>query len=119
MAQKTNTYMVGRQEAETEVILDRLIDREGSKDKALLFVVSQIPTEVKVSTSRSCPGHAVRRVTEQYIFRNVFSVSTAVSGAMVVIFLFISVFSYILLPSSPHTYRHLHFLVSLVSFETI
>ncbi|KAK7112723.1 transient receptor potential cation channel subfamily V member 5-like [Littorina saxatilis] len=48
VAQKTNTYMVGRQEAETEVIIDRLIEREGNKDKALLFVVSQIPTEVKV-----------------------------------------------------------------------
>ena len=41
--------MVGRQEAETEVIIDRLIEREGSKEKALLFVVCQIPTEVKVS----------------------------------------------------------------------
>ena len=49
VAQKTSTYMVGRQEAETEVIIDRLIEREGSKEKALLFVVCQIPTEVKVS----------------------------------------------------------------------
>ena len=40
--------MVGRQEAEIEVIIDRLIESEGDKDKALLFVVSQIPTEVKV-----------------------------------------------------------------------
>ena len=41
--------MVGRQEAETEVIIDRLIERQqGDKDKALLFVVSQIPNEVKV-----------------------------------------------------------------------
>ena len=41
--------MIGRQEAETEVIIDRLIEREGNKEKALLFVVCQIPTEVKVS----------------------------------------------------------------------
>ncbi|XP_076455507.1 transient receptor potential cation channel subfamily V member 1-like [Babylonia areolata] len=48
VAHKTSKYMVGRQEAETEVIIDRLIQREGDRDRALLFVVSQIPTEVKV-----------------------------------------------------------------------
>ncbi|KAL8625269.1 hypothetical protein ACOMHN_030027 [Nucella lapillus] len=48
VAQKTSAFMVGRQEAEMEVVMDRVIARQGSKDKALLFVLSQIPTEVKV-----------------------------------------------------------------------
>ncbi|NP_001191574.1 vanilloid receptor [Aplysia californica] len=50
VAHKTQTYMVGRQEAETEVVLDRLIQREGNKDKALLYVVSEMHSEVKVQS---------------------------------------------------------------------
>lgn len=41
-------YFVGKQEAETEVFLDRIINKEGSKDRALLFIVSEIPNENKV-----------------------------------------------------------------------
>ena len=41
-------YFVGKQEAETEVFLDRIIKKEGSKDRALLFIVSEIPNETKV-----------------------------------------------------------------------
>lgn len=48
VAQKTQVYMVGRQEAETEVVIDRLIQKEGSEDKALLYVVSEMITESKV-----------------------------------------------------------------------
>ncbi|GFO43033.1 transient receptor potential cation channel subfamily v member [Plakobranchus ocellatus] len=48
VAQKTQVFMVGRQEAETEVVIDRLIQKEGNKDKALLHVVSDMMTESKV-----------------------------------------------------------------------
>ncbi|XP_071113463.1 transient receptor potential cation channel subfamily V member 1-like [Haliotis cracherodii] len=48
VVQKTQTHYIGRQEAETEVIIDKLIDRYEGKDKALLYVVSEIPTEIKV-----------------------------------------------------------------------
>ncbi|XP_067674402.1 transient receptor potential cation channel subfamily V member 1-like isoform X2 [Haliotis asinina] len=48
VVQKTQTHYIGRQEAETEVIIDKLIDRYEGKDKALLYVVSDIPTEIKV-----------------------------------------------------------------------
>ncbi|KAK7500906.1 hypothetical protein BaRGS_00007786 [Batillaria attramentaria] len=44
VAQKSAAYMVGKQEAETEVIIDRLIEREGNKDKALLFVQVMVNT---------------------------------------------------------------------------
>ncbi|BFZ24803.1 hypothetical protein BsWGS_27842 [Bradybaena similaris] len=48
VAQKTQSFMVGRQEAVTEVVIDKLIQKEGSKDKALLHVVSQMDQEIKV-----------------------------------------------------------------------
>ncbi|RUS90621.1 hypothetical protein EGW08_001618 [Elysia chlorotica] len=48
VAQKTQVYMIGRQEAETEVVIDRLTHKEGNKDKALLYVVSEMITESKV-----------------------------------------------------------------------
>ncbi|KAK3696967.1 hypothetical protein RRG08_023158 [Elysia crispata] len=48
VAQKTQVYMVGRQEAETEVVIDRLTQKEGNEDKALLYVVSEMITESKV-----------------------------------------------------------------------
>lgn len=43
-------YFIGKQEAETEVILERIIKKEGSKDSALLFIVSdnKFPNETKV-----------------------------------------------------------------------
>ncbi len=47
---KSQTHLIGRQEAETEVLIDRLINKHDGKDQALLFVVSEIPTEVKVRT---------------------------------------------------------------------
>ena len=40
--------MVGRQEAETEEVIDRLTQKEGNEDKALLYVVSEMITESKV-----------------------------------------------------------------------
>ncbi|PVD38681.1 hypothetical protein C0Q70_01301 [Pomacea canaliculata] len=48
VVRKTQTHMVGRQEAEMEVIIDRLVENKGNRDKALLYVVSQITTESKV-----------------------------------------------------------------------
>ncbi|VDI01196.1 Hypothetical predicted protein [Mytilus galloprovincialis] len=48
VAEKTQMYFVGRQEAEVEVLIDRIVKREGSKDKALLYVVSEIDNENKV-----------------------------------------------------------------------
>ncbi|XP_061176466.1 uncharacterized protein LOC133185337 [Saccostrea echinata] len=48
VAEKTQMYFVGKQEAETEVFLDRIIKKEGSKDRALLFIVSEIMNENKV-----------------------------------------------------------------------
>lgn len=42
-------YFVGRQEAEVEVLIDRIVTKEGNKDKALLYVVSEIDNENKVS----------------------------------------------------------------------
>lgn len=41
-------YFVGRQEAEVEVLIDRIVTKEGNKDKALLYVVSEIDNENKV-----------------------------------------------------------------------
>ncbi|XP_076459745.1 transient receptor potential cation channel subfamily V member 6-like isoform X2 [Babylonia areolata] len=40
--------MMGQQEAEMEVLIDRLVDRQGSKEKALFYVVSHFDSEVKV-----------------------------------------------------------------------
>ncbi|KAK3098318.1 hypothetical protein FSP39_018374 [Pinctada imbricata] len=48
VAEKTQMYFVGKQEAETEVLLDRIIEKEGNKDKALLYIVSEIDNEAKV-----------------------------------------------------------------------
>ncbi|KAL5009682.1 hypothetical protein ScPMuIL_011987 [Solemya velum] len=47
VSQKTQMYMIGRQEAETEVCIDRIIKTEGSKDKALLYVTSKLQRESK------------------------------------------------------------------------
>nr|KAG5709488.1 hypothetical protein BaRGS_023170 [Batillaria attramentaria] len=41
VAQKTAALKVGKQEAEIEVIIDRLIESQGDKDRALLHVVSK------------------------------------------------------------------------------
>nr|XP_022293145.1 uncharacterized protein LOC111103871 isoform X2 [Crassostrea virginica] len=48
VTEKTQKYFVGKQEAETEVLLDRIIKKEGSKDLALLYIVSEIQNETKV-----------------------------------------------------------------------
>ncbi|ESO89302.1 hypothetical protein LOTGIDRAFT_229171 [Lottia gigantea] len=48
VAKKTQTHLLGLQEAEIEVIIDRLMKREGGKDQALLHIVTQSPTELKV-----------------------------------------------------------------------
>ncbi|KAL3883792.1 hypothetical protein ACJMK2_030023 [Sinanodonta woodiana] len=48
VAKKTQELLVGMQEAEIEVFIDRLITRVGDKDKALLYVVSEIGTESRV-----------------------------------------------------------------------
>ncbi|XP_071114482.1 transient receptor potential cation channel subfamily V member 1-like [Haliotis cracherodii] len=48
VAVKTRTLLIGRQEAEREVVMDRLVDKYGDKEKALMFVVSEFPTEYKV-----------------------------------------------------------------------
>ncbi|XP_063404047.1 uncharacterized protein LOC134687572 isoform X3 [Mytilus trossulus] len=48
VAEKTQMYFVGRQEAEVEVLIDRIVKKQGSKDKALLYVVSEIDNENKV-----------------------------------------------------------------------
>ncbi|XP_067674667.1 transient receptor potential cation channel subfamily V member 6-like [Haliotis asinina] len=48
VAVKTRTLLIGRQEAEREVVMDRLVEKYGDKEKALMFVVSEFPTEYKV-----------------------------------------------------------------------
>ncbi|XP_056016066.1 uncharacterized protein LOC125675377 isoform X2 [Ostrea edulis] len=48
VAEKTQQYFVGKQEAETEVFIDRIITKQGGKDRALLFIVSEVPNENKV-----------------------------------------------------------------------
>ncbi|XP_078322395.1 uncharacterized protein LOC111103871 isoform X2 [Crassostrea virginica] len=59
VAEKTQMYFIGKQEAETEVILERIIKKEGSKDSALLFIVSdnKIPNETKVHMLINCLLH--------------------------------------------------------------
>ncbi|GFR81501.1 vanilloid receptor [Elysia marginata] len=64
VAQKTQVYMVGRQEAETEVVIDRLIHKEGSEDKALLYVVSEMITESKGLSHLSAPTGTPRLLLE-------------------------------------------------------
>ncbi|XP_053377723.1 uncharacterized protein LOC123529525 isoform X3 [Mercenaria mercenaria] len=46
---KTNTFLIGRQEAETEVFTDVLVRQKGGVDKALLYVISDIKIESKIS----------------------------------------------------------------------
>ena len=46
-------YFIGKQEAEVEVLIDRIVKREGNKDKGLLYVVSEIDNENKVLTQYS------------------------------------------------------------------
>jgi hypothetical protein len=46
-------YFIGKQEAEVEVLIDMIVKREGSKDKGLLYVVSEIDNENKVLTQYS------------------------------------------------------------------
>lgn len=41
-------YFVGKQEVEMEVFLDRIINKEGSKDCVFLFIVFEIFNENKV-----------------------------------------------------------------------
>lgn len=41
--------LIGNREAQIEVITDLLIDKEGSRDLALLHVVRDMYTEAKVS----------------------------------------------------------------------
>lgn len=48
VAQKSSTFLIGRQEAETEVFTDLAVKKTGSVDKALLFVVSKVKMEAKV-----------------------------------------------------------------------
>ncbi|XP_076077980.1 uncharacterized protein LOC143048275 isoform X3 [Mytilus galloprovincialis] len=45
VAEKTQMYFVGKKEAEIEVRIDRIVKKAGSKDKALLYVVSKIDDE--------------------------------------------------------------------------
>ena len=45
---KSRMFHIGQQEAETEVIIDNLIEKYGGKDKALLHVCSKVITEAKV-----------------------------------------------------------------------
>ncbi|XP_069101443.1 transient receptor potential cation channel subfamily V member 5-like [Argopecten irradians] len=48
VAEKTKLFFIGKQEAEIEVFIDRIIAREGNKDRALLHVVSTIENEPRV-----------------------------------------------------------------------
>ncbi|XP_076077977.1 uncharacterized protein LOC143048275 isoform X1 [Mytilus galloprovincialis] len=48
VAEKTQMYFVGKKEAEIEVRIDRIVKKAGSKDKALLYVVSKIDDENEV-----------------------------------------------------------------------
>ncbi|OWF47125.1 Transient receptor potential cation channel subfamily A member 1-like [Mizuhopecten yessoensis] len=48
VAEKTRLLFIGKQEAEIEVFIDRIIAREGNKDRALLHVVSTIDNEPRV-----------------------------------------------------------------------
>ncbi|XP_062600338.1 transient receptor potential cation channel subfamily V member 5-like [Saccostrea cucullata] len=48
VTEKTKMYLVGKQEAEMEVTLERYIKRTGSVDRALLYIVSELSPENKV-----------------------------------------------------------------------
>ncbi|XP_062579307.1 uncharacterized protein LOC134241264 [Saccostrea cucullata] len=48
VAEKTQVYFIVKQDAEIEVTLDRIIKKEGSIDRALLYIVSKLDPENKV-----------------------------------------------------------------------
>ncbi|XP_046359517.2 uncharacterized protein LOC124137315 [Haliotis rufescens] len=48
VAHKSQLLLIGRQEAELETIIDRLIRNHGTKEKALLYAITHFPTEAKV-----------------------------------------------------------------------
>ncbi|XP_060082588.1 uncharacterized protein LOC132561895 [Ylistrum balloti] len=54
VTEKTNVYLIGKQEAENEVFIDRVIIAEGDKDKALLYIVDKLPNEERVQVLLNC-----------------------------------------------------------------
>ena len=51
VVKKTQLLAIGRQEAETEVFLDKIVDKLGGQEQALLYVTSEINTESRVSNT--------------------------------------------------------------------
>ncbi|XP_033760515.1 transient receptor potential cation channel subfamily V member 2-like isoform X1 [Pecten maximus] len=54
VAEKTNVYLIGKQDAENEVYIDHAIATEGSRDKALLYIVDELKNEERVQVLLSC-----------------------------------------------------------------
>lgn len=54
VTEKTNTYLIGKQDAENEVYIDRVIATEKDKDKALLFIIDNLENEERVQVLLSC-----------------------------------------------------------------
>ena len=51
VVKKTQLLAIGRQEAETEVFLDKIVDKLGGQEQALLYVTSEINAESRVSNT--------------------------------------------------------------------
>ena len=53
VVKKTQLLSIGRQEAETEVFLDKIVEKLGGQEQALLYVTSEINAESRVSNNIS------------------------------------------------------------------
>ena len=50
VVKKTQQLAIGRQEAETEVFIDKIVSKLGGQEQALLYVTSEIASETRVCT---------------------------------------------------------------------
>ena len=48
VVKKTQLLAIGRQEAETEVFIDKIVGKLGGQEQALLYVTSEITSEPRV-----------------------------------------------------------------------
>ena len=49
VVKKTQLLAIGRQEAETEVFIDKIVEKLGGQEQALLYVTSEINSESRVN----------------------------------------------------------------------
>ncbi|XP_064627939.1 uncharacterized protein LOC135487787 [Lineus longissimus] len=50
VSRKMKVYLINRQEAEVETLLDHIVQNQGGLDEALLYVISSMYNEIKVQT---------------------------------------------------------------------